>query len=226
MLATQVESHDRDIKTDNFNPILTKSELSRITESGDYIIDNITEKISVVTLSRHLRISPKKIQAGIRFLYGCSANEYMNKLRLEQAKELMYSTDNTISEICYSVGYQSRSYFSKIFSANYGMLPNVYRKSIQEENLLFEMSYRSIAIDSISPTDLGNIVEKAREMNSNHAITGSLIYYKKIFFQILEGPKEQVIQIYENISKDKRHNDVQIMWKGYRVLKGSSRIGH
>ncbi|WP_289645010.1 BLUF domain-containing protein [Maribacter aestuarii] len=219
MLASQIAAHDQDNRTESFRPQLTKSELSKITDIGDYVINHISEKITMQDIMGYLSMSPKKIQAGIQYLYGSSANDYITKLRLEHAKELMHATDMSISEVCYGVGYQSRSYFSKIFKEMHGLLPSDYKKYYLNENLLFDISYRSLAVDSLTNKQVDWIVNTAREMNPEFNITGSLIFHRNIFFQIIEGPKKEVLQLYENITKDKRHTDVQIMWKGYKVKR-------
>ena len=217
MLASQLESHDKDTNEDSFQSTLSKAELSRIAGLGDYVLEHITESPNIQHISHYLSLSPKKIQAGIRFLYGCTANEYLTRIRMEYAKELMHATDDTISEICYKTGLSSRSYFSKLFSQHFGMLPRDYKKSFKENNLLYELSYRSIANSSTTNRDIEHFISLAREMNPKFSITGSLIFHEKVFFQIIEGPKEHVLRLYENILADKRHSDMVVMWKGYKV---------
>ncbi|MGC1515866.1 MAG: BLUF domain-containing protein [Maribacter sp.] len=219
MLASQLESHDKDLNEVSFQSTLSKAELSRIAGLGDYVLEHITESPNIQRIANYLALSPKKIQAGIRFLYGCTANEYLTRIRMEHAKELMHSTDDTISEICYKIGLSSRSYFSKLFSQNFGMLPRDYKKSFKENDLLFEISYRSIVHPSITDRDVDNFIALAREMNPKFNITGSLIYHEKVFFQIIEGPREHVLQLYENILADKRHSNIVEMWKGYKVKR-------
>lgn len=219
MLGSQIEAHAHDSNMDDFKPALTKSELSRITYIGDYVLENITEKVSVDEISVHLRISPKKLQSGVRFLYGYSANEYLTRLRLEHSKELMHSTEMNISEICFAVGYQSKSYFSKIFLDTFGNSPSAYRKSYEDANLLYDISYRSLAEDSLSGKDVDEIINIARSFNPQYNITGSIIFHRNIFFQIIEGPKKEVMTLFKNIRSDRRHKDIQIMWQGFKMKR-------
>ncbi|MBU3025225.1 BLUF domain-containing protein [Zobellia galactanivorans] len=219
MLGSQIEAHQHDCNTENYRPTLTKSELSRITGTGDHVLEHISEKITIDDIGRHLRISPKKLQAGIRFLYGYSANEYLTKIRLEHSRELMHSTEMNISEICFAVGYQSKSYFSKIFSDTFGTSPSTYRKKYEDANLLFDISYRSLAIDTISGTDVDEIISLARLKNPQFEITGSIIFHRNIFFQIIEGPKKHVLALFDNICKDTRHKNIQVMWKGFKIRR-------
>jgi len=51
---------------------------------------------------------------------------YIKTIRLQRAKELLETTDWTISEIAYKTGFQTVSHFSKIFKKQYGILPSVF----------------------------------------------------------------------------------------------------
>ncbi len=219
MLGSQLEAHQHDRNNEEFRPILSKSELSRITHVGDYVIERIADKFTIDDISLHLRISPKKLQSGIRFLYGYSANEYLTKLRLEHSRELMHSTEMNISEICLAVGYQSKSYFSKIFLDMYGFSPSVYKKRFEDANLLFDISYRSLAVDTTSGKDVDAIIKTARSLNPEFNITGCIIYHRNIFFQIIEGPKKDILTLFDNIKNDERHKDIKVMWKGYKIRR-------
>ena len=217
MLSAQIASHDNDQKTDNFIANLTKEELSKITSVGDYILKNITEKLSVASMASYLDLSQKKVQAGIRFLYGCTANDYTTRIRLEHAKQLLHSSDLSISEICYGIGYQSRSYFSKIFIDNYGVTPSSYRKSFQDKDVLFEISYRSTAVDDLTSSNVDSIITQAIKENAKHDVTGCLIYHNRAFFQIIEGSRSDILRLYRNIQNDNRHTDVKLLWRGYKL---------
>jgi AraC-like DNA-binding protein len=222
MLASQLESHNEDQRSKELTSDLRKSELSRITELGDFVKDNITEIVSIQQASRYLGLSPKKIQSGVRFLYGCSANKYMSNVRLEYAKDLIHTTDLSIKEISYSIGYKSRSYFSKMFFERFGVLPKEYQNSFLKDNLLFEVSYRSIANPNLSNQDIQNILEISRKENARLNITGSLIYHQNVFFQLIEGPKRNVLKVYEKIKKDDRHSQVETMWQGAKPERNFS----
>jgi transcriptional regulator GlxA family with amidase domain len=49
-------------------------------------------------------------------------------MRLQRAKELLETTDLTVSEIAFKTGFQTASHFTKIFQKQYGILPSVFRR--------------------------------------------------------------------------------------------------
>ena len=62
-------------------------------------------------------------------LYGCTVNEYIINLRLEEAKKILESGENSIADVGRLVGYKKAGSFSRMFKRETGMLPREYRKS-------------------------------------------------------------------------------------------------
>ncbi|KAA1242706.1 AraC family transcriptional regulator [Aquimarina sp. RZ0] len=113
---------------------LSKEDIKKIHNLSVFIIDNISEPLSVQSLATKAGMSPKKLQLGFRVLYSKSVNEYIRQLKLEISRDFIKNTDDSISEIVYNIGFKSRSYFSKIFSERYGILPTEYRKKIKAKD--------------------------------------------------------------------------------------------
>lgn len=74
----------------------------------------------------------------------------------------------------------------------------------------------------MSQDDLKDILQDSRESNISKDVTGMLLYIEGRFFQVLEGEKEGIDELYEHISRDERHRDVNIITRGYtkrRIFK-------
>ncbi len=110
---------------------LSKEDIGKIHNLSEYIIENISEPLTVTDLSLESGLSPKKLQLGFKVLYSKSVNEYVRLNKLGIARDHLRNTDLSISEIVYRIGFKSRSYFSKIFTDKYGMLPTEYRKKLK-----------------------------------------------------------------------------------------------
>jgi transcriptional regulator GlxA family with amidase domain len=52
---------------------------------------------------------------------------YIRNIRLQKAKELLETSDLTISEVAYKSGFQTINHFTKVFKEEYGIPPSVYR---------------------------------------------------------------------------------------------------
>ena len=57
-----------------------------------------------------------------------SPNDYIKKIRMETAAELLLTTNMTAAEVAYKVGFEDQYYFSKSFKKYYGLPPSQYRK--------------------------------------------------------------------------------------------------
>lgn len=80
-----------------------------------------------------------------------------------------------------------------------------------EESLLFNLAYCSRATRALSPSEIDTIVTKARAHNASKKITGWLVYGSGIFFQWLEGAREDVQLLMTSIRSDARHNTVVVL---------------
>ena len=60
---------------------------------------------------------------------GVSIVQYLNRLRIDYAAELLRHTDDTVLSVCEECGYDSLSFFIKSFKSQYGQTPLQYRKS-------------------------------------------------------------------------------------------------
>ena len=83
--------------------------------------------MSVEHLADELLVSRSKLYRKIKALTGETATEFIRKIRLEKANELLEKTDLTVSEIGYKVGFSSPSYFTKCFKNHFGIIPKDVR---------------------------------------------------------------------------------------------------
>ena len=69
---------------------------------------------------------------------GMTYSEYLQNIRLKNAKKLLLKTELSISEIAEKVGYNNKGYFYKIFTKKYGMTPAKYRSTISTEKQILQ----------------------------------------------------------------------------------------
>ncbi|WP_422859545.1 helix-turn-helix domain-containing protein [Flagellimonas sp. S174] len=126
ILGHQLRQFLDDRNTPDRRKILRKSTVSAINRAAELIEENLDQVENILTLSKKVGLNQNTLQQGFRHVFGKSVNAYMKELRLKRAKELLESSQMNITEISYSVGINSRSYFSKIFKEKYGMTPKQY----------------------------------------------------------------------------------------------------
>ena len=74
----------------------------------------------------------------------------------------------------------------------------------------FQLIYSSWAKPELDMADLALMLEESRVRNSARGITGVLILVDGVFFQILEGEKNDVLDLMETIKHDPRHSGVKV----------------
>lgn len=97
----------------------------RLTE---YISRNYMNTISMTDLCRLSNLSYSQIYRTFLKNTQQSPNEYLLSYRIARAQELLTNTNANITEICFSCGFVSPAYFTKIFRVRTGMTPSRYRK--------------------------------------------------------------------------------------------------
>ena len=130
ILASQLSYYQKDRTSQHDKSPLLKQELLKIMEIGEHIQEHLDKKNTVEELTQKFLISPKKLQIGFNFLYNESVHSFIKGARLKKARELLEHSDLSISEICYTCGISSRSYFSRMFKESFNMSPSEYREMI------------------------------------------------------------------------------------------------
>ena len=93
-----------------------------------YLHEPYAQKITLDTLSARYNISKYHLQRSFQRYFGQSPGEYLTRLRLTRAKELLRATDLPVSEVAYRVGMENTSYFISVFRAREGATPQQYRR--------------------------------------------------------------------------------------------------
>ncbi|QLG44985.1 helix-turn-helix domain-containing protein [Costertonia aggregata] len=128
MLALEIEQHNMDMKNSEKNfGSLTRSEMDTVHELSNFIQNYPEVKYTLAYLSKKAGMSPAKLQEGFKLLHNRTVSDYIRNVRVETAENLIKTTDLNISEIVYTVGLTSRSYFSKIFKQKYNCSPKYYQ---------------------------------------------------------------------------------------------------
>jgi hypothetical protein len=78
---------------------------------------------------------------------------------------------------------------------------------------LHEIIYVSFASEMFSDAQLNELLERSRTKNHQNGITGTLIYYRREFMQLFEGEHDQVVELYEKVLRDPRHQQVHQLWE-------------
>ncbi|HNW49715.1 MAG TPA: two-component regulator propeller domain-containing protein [Prolixibacteraceae bacterium] len=119
------EFHDPDKKTDSTEELFLKKTISIISEKM------IESEFNGDILASELNISRMGLHRKIKALTGQTTGEFIRNIRLKKACELLSVDGMNISEVCYSVGFNSPSYFTTCFTELYKMTPTEYVRNLK-----------------------------------------------------------------------------------------------
>ncbi|HEX2618781.1 MAG TPA: AraC family transcriptional regulator [Phototrophicaceae bacterium] len=85
--------------------------------------------VTIEDLSREVALSPYYLIRSFRHVYKQTPHQYLMRQRIARAKELLRSSDLSVTEICMTVGFESLGSFSTLFSKVVGISPSAYRVS-------------------------------------------------------------------------------------------------
>ncbi len=84
-------------------------------------------------VSQTMRFKPFTVASKLEALTGCSPNKFIRIIRLNRSKELLKTSDNSISSIAFECGYNDPAYFSRVFKQEHNVTPQEWRVKYKEE---------------------------------------------------------------------------------------------
>ena len=135
ILAFHLEEIYRGLFEEKTQTGLSDLELKTINQVAGYIIENPGLNHLQAKLCRKFFISQSKLQQGFKLIHDTTVSAFTKHVRLKLAEELLNQGNLNVSEIVYTVGFTSRSYFSKIFKLEYGTSPTEYRAKALDNNV-------------------------------------------------------------------------------------------
>ncbi len=102
-----------------------RSDLLRVLEAFEE--EESLEDCSLERFAERLSLSPRHASRLFRQELGCTFSDYMLKLRIDRAKKLLLSTDQSVTDIAMLTGWGSLSHFNATFRRRVGATPSEFR---------------------------------------------------------------------------------------------------
>lgn len=100
-----------------------------VTDLLEYIDANVELPVTVTDLARVAGKSAEHIARCFRTFLGTTPSQAINTARLHRAALLLAHTNRSVLDICFGLGYNSASYFYRLFGREYAMPPHEYRRT-------------------------------------------------------------------------------------------------
>jgi len=101
--------------------------VSQIRPAINYIDANYNKPITLADVAKASHLSISRLAHIFKEQMGITIIDYLTSVRIERAKQLLLATDQNCTEICFQVGYNNQSYFTRTFKGLVGMTPRHFR---------------------------------------------------------------------------------------------------
>jgi AraC-like DNA-binding protein/ligand-binding sensor protein len=115
------------------NQILVKQENAEpplIARAKAFIIEHQTESLSLGQVAKAVNSSPFYFCKLFKKATGLNFTDYLSRIRIERAKNLLLNPNLRVSEIAFEVGFQSLTHFNRVFKHTVGQSPTAYREQL------------------------------------------------------------------------------------------------
>lgn len=108
--------------------VFSKECIEKTKSVRDYMIENLSRKTTIDYICKRFDITPTLFKRCFKELFQYPPHEYLNRIRMARAAELLVATNMNILEVSVEIGYSSSSNFSRAFRDIYNISPLQYRK--------------------------------------------------------------------------------------------------
>ena len=106
-----------------------------VVQITDYIDEHYAQPLTLEVLANMCHGSPFHLQRTFKRIKNMTPVEYIQMVRIEQAKELLKATEKSIGEIGVRIGLSNTPYFITLFKKKIGLTPLQYRKQLVGESV-------------------------------------------------------------------------------------------
>ena len=115
------------------NQILVQQENAEpplITRAKAFITEHQTESLSLGQVAKAVNSSPFYFCKLFKKATGLNFTDYLSRIRIERARNLLLNPNLRVSEIAFEVGFQSLTHFNRVFKHTVGLSPTRYRQQL------------------------------------------------------------------------------------------------
>jgi len=112
-------------------PLVEEETFARLCRSRDFLAASIDQPVRLEDAAGTACLSPFHYHRMFARAFGETPHEFLRRLRIDRAKQLLARDHLPVTEICLSVGYESLGSFSTLFRSMVGQSPAGYRRAVR-----------------------------------------------------------------------------------------------
>ncbi|MGW9124536.1 helix-turn-helix domain-containing protein [Paenibacillus chitinolyticus] len=149
-----------------------------VDQARRYMQENYTEPVTLEKLAELLGSSPRHLTRLFKRKTGTSPIDYIIRLRLNKAKEMLLATDLTLQEIAESIGYPDSYSLAKMFKKQVGIAPIRYRTEQRNRRICPDLPSDTAVFD-IAGKDRLNYIEYDNHSQYKKELNFPMLYSRR-----------------------------------------------
>ena len=110
-----------------------QGEYRKILEILHYVLKHYGEPLSMESVAQHFRMSSTYFSRQFKKVIGIGFTDYLNRVRILEAKALFRAGENNVEKVANRVGYADPKYFSRVFKRKMNISPSSYIVQLQDK---------------------------------------------------------------------------------------------
>ena len=136
MLYELSKCEAKELASSSFANTPRDAESRRVLKVKEYINEHYAEELTLPQLASVVGMSPSSFSRFFKMRTGKTLSSYLSGIRLGNAARALVDTTATVSEICYSCGFNNLSNFNRVFKARRGMTPHEFRSMYKKKKVI------------------------------------------------------------------------------------------
>ena len=102
-------------------------------DAEEYLAEQFASSTPTIgELARHIGLNEAKLMHDFKQLFGQTIFDFTQNLRMDEAKRLLETTERSITEVAFDVGYEYSSNFTTAFKRRFGITPSIARDAFRK----------------------------------------------------------------------------------------------
>jgi AraC-like DNA-binding protein len=111
---------------------MSQREVERMHKARELLEAQYVNPPTIGELARHIGLNEAKLMHDFKQLFGQTIFDFTQNLRMDEAKRLLETTERSITEVAFDVGYEYSSNFTTAFKRRFGITPSVAREAFRK----------------------------------------------------------------------------------------------
>ena len=123
---------DAEANIDNPQRGMSQREVERMHKTRQLLEEQYVNPPTIGELARHIGLNEAKLMHDFKQLFGQTIFDFTQNLRMDEAKRLLETTERSITEVAFDVGYEYSSNFTTAFKRRFGITPSAARDAFRK----------------------------------------------------------------------------------------------